>query len=91
MIVRDTCTCIKLIFYHFVACAAGLYRSKNDRHDGDCLACPENTARDAVGATICGCAENYFRYDGEGPEIGCTCESHSLVTINVYNDTHCTS
>ena len=62
-----------------------MYRSENDPHDRDCLACPRNTIGTEENAAICSCAENYFRCDGEGPEIGCTCESLNLMTIQ---DTH---
>ena len=53
------------------ACSPGEYRSEADDHTV-CRSCPSNTMMNAVAAPICDCRDNYFRCDGEGPEMNCT-------------------
>ncbi len=58
-----------------------------------CLPCPLNTVMDMEGAAICSCLDGYFRDEqtNEGPEVNCTRELNSLVSILKLGREYCIS
>ena len=54
-----------------------------------CLPCPMNTVTAAIGATVCGCVDGYFRDEqtNEGPEVDCTSMSDSFNVLGCFNQT----
>lgn len=55
------------------ACTSGSYRA--DMDTPHCLKCPQHSAAEAEGATICMCESGHHRAPGEGPQAACTRES----------------
>ncbi|KAK2489926.1 hypothetical protein MC885_005149 [Smutsia gigantea] len=53
-----------------LACTSGSYRA--DMDTPHCLKCPQHSAAEAEGATICTCESGHHRAPGEGPQAACT-------------------
>ncbi|KAM4874581.1 ephrin type-A receptor 1 isoform 2-T2 [Thomomys bottae] len=51
-------------------CPRGFYRT--DMDIAHCLECPQHSAAESEGATICTCEKGHYRAPGEGPQVACT-------------------
>ncbi|XP_073094405.1 ephrin type-A receptor 1 isoform X3 [Manis javanica] len=63
-----------------LACTSGSYRA--DMDTPHCLKCPQHSAAEAEGATICMCESGHHRAPGEGPQAACT-QSLSGLTLRL--------